>query len=361
KRMENTDDPWPLVAVYAALAVFAGWLQEAFSLPVLCAMAAYRIVFFRQTDAKKLAVLLCYAAGVFLLVRIAGGRAGSMAVSSADAFAMSLVKIAAAVKAVWLLLAVFLFSGDKRGFVRRNLFEFFAIGASIAMIAIIGFTGERSLYAANMFAVVLVVREARPSVRVASALALTLVATLGVCCVLGCRIKCEFEAFEKSFLESPDGLCRHDRVDCGIFARFFHQCVYTWEDGVHGRYFALFHGRTAAPCALSGRDLAAIRSGEFCTPQNRLPLAIEAYTLPSSNTILLPLADADPAPQHVKVEYDFPKGFFNRILRQLASRKNPPVGRTDLPRTVELHGKRYAFVAKMPESDKFIRSITFID
>lgn len=360
ERMERVDATWPEVAWYCLLALIAGWLQESFSLPILCAMCAYHVLHRKSFNAKKAIVLLSYLAGTLLLVRVAGRRTSTIPPFTLSEFAMTLIKIAVAVKGVWVLLAVLLVRKDRMAIVRRNAFPLLVVMASICMIAIVGFNGERCLWAANLFAIIVIVRECRPSRRIAYALSVALAATLCVCCILGFRIGREFDVFTEHYLASEQGLCWHERVRCGPFARFFHQFMYGWNDTWHGKVYARFHGREVAPIAFRKEDYDALLSDTFCIPSNRLATVIEAYTTPRSNAIVVPWPDDLPAPDRVRVEYDFPKGFIARLGREIAIRRDPPVANAEIPRTVVINGRRLTLVGKLPRSDEYIRGIAFL-
>lgn len=359
ERIERKDTGRFEIAAYCAFAIIAGWLQEAFVLPICCALCVFHILHRESLTTKKVAVCICYMIGVALLVRVAGRRASTIPAFSPSTLLMTMIKVAAAIKGVWLLLAVFLFSNDKKSFIKRNLFSLLIVAASVCMIIIIGFNGERSLWSANLFSIIVVVRELVPSVRAAYAMSAILLVTLGICCFLGWRIKGEFNAFTKCYLSSENGLCFHNRVPCGPFARFFHQAIYTWEDGKHGKAYANFHGRDVSPVALPKATYDALLSEEFCIPTNRLATETEAFTTPQSNTIVVPLLDSCPTPNSVKVDYSFPQGFWATIQRELAIRKNPPVSSANVPRIIYVSGKRLALVSKIPNSDAYIRHITF--
>lgn len=359
ERLERKDTPWSLVVLYCVIALFAGWLQEAFVLPIGCALATYYVLNYKSFTLKKAVLFIFYVVGVILLVRIAGRRASTIPSFSFTTLCMTVLKIVVAIKAFWALLVVFLFCRDKRAFIVRNMFLLMVVGASIGMIAIVGFNGERSLWAANLFSIVILVREFTPSLRVSYLLSLALTMTLMLCCCFGYRIKCEFNDFAKQYIMSENGLCWHNRVDCGLFARFFHQCIYTWENGGHGKTFGFFCGRNVAPIALSKADYDAVVANEFCVPSNRINIAMEAYTTQSSNTIIVPLKESDLTPVSVIVAYDYPQDFVSKVKRELEMRKNPPVANANVPREVVINGGRFAFVSKEPGSDSYIRDITF--
>ena len=359
EKLEHGDRSWPSIALYSLIALIAGWLQEAFVLPICSALIVYYLLNCKSVTVKKLIVLLFYMIGVVLLVRIAGRRASTIPSFSVASFCMTLLKIAVAIKAVWILMAAFLFRKDKKAFVARNLFPLLVVGASICMIAIIGFNGERCLWAANLFSIVILVREYTPSLKLAYLLSFATVSTLGICCCLGYRIKCEFDDFTRQYMASENGLCWHNRVNCGPFARFFHQVIYTWQEGLHGRCYGEFHGRNISPVALPKPDYDALVAGAFCVPSNRLNVALEAYTTPQSNAIVVPLPDEMAMPKTVNVVYDFPKGFVFKIKQEIAMRNNSPVADPSLPREVFINGERFAFIPKIPGSDPYIRDITF--
>ena len=359
EKLEKMDVSWLGVVSYCLFALLAGWLQEAFVLPIGSALAAYYLLNYKDVTLKKLFVLLFYLVGIVLLVRIAGHRASTIPTFSVENLCMTLLKIAVAIKAVWVLLVMFLICNDKKAFIVRNLFPLLVIGASVGMIVIIGFNGERSLWAANLFSIVVLVREFKPPIGLAYFLSFVLVLTLGFCCYYGYRIKYEFNDFTRQYIASESGMCWHNRVNCGPFARFLYQVIYAWEDGGHGLSFGNFYGRDIAPVALAKPDYDALHSNTFCIPSNRLEIAVEAYTTVKSNTIIVPMSVDMRMPKSVKVVYDSPGGFFFKIQQELAIRKNPPVANSSVPREAFVNGQRFMFIAKKPESDMYIRGIFF--
>lgn len=357
RRLNSENLSWPVVALYGVLAVFAGWLQEAFVLPIFCALAAYQLLHWRTLTMKKCLVAVCYVVGIALLVRVAVNRVATMPPLTPKGFIINLIKIAVAAKGVWILLLVFLLKKDKRDFIIRNLFSLLVVGASVSMIVIVGFNGERSLWAANLFSIAILVREINLGKKLSRILLSVLIATLGTCCFLGFRIKSEFDAATQRFLESDDGLCWHNRVDCGLFAKFFHQTLLSWEDDGNNMFFAHNHGRSDPPISVPKIDYDALTSGSLCTQRYKLDVTIEAYTNPQSTTIYVPLSDSAPTPRSVEVVYDLPQGLLAALHREIAIRKNPPPPHPNSPRTVRICGKRYALVSKLPGSDPYIRDV----
>ena len=352
----------PMVAfsMCCIFSILAGWLQEACVLPITCAMVAYYVFRRRLVSKSQIILFGFYVLGCMLLVQEASGRLSTVEAFSIQGQLMVFIKIALAVKGVWLLLGVFALCRDKRGFVSRNLFCLFVIFASICMISIIGFNGERSLYAANLFSIVVLVKEVNLSNRLSKSLSLLLVATLCVCCYLGSKIKQEFDAFTAQYLASEQGLCVHNRVECGPFARFFHQAIYTWAEVGHGQSYAYYHNRSISPVALYGSEYSALVADTYCAPSNRLSnISIEAYTLPDSNTIVVPWKETLPTPISVKVKYNYPNNILSRIKKEIAMRKRPLIVPQELPRRVKIKDCFYLFVSKIPESDSYIKGIEF--
>ena len=81
---------------------------------------------------------------------------------SASSLVLTAIKTAVTVKCVWVLAICFAFCRDKKAFARRNLFELLVVFASIGMVLAVGFHGERTLYCANLFALVVILREWHP-------------------------------------------------------------------------------------------------------------------------------------------------------------------------------------------------------
>lgn len=358
RRFDQGAPVCPICVVCCIYAFFVGWMHEAFSLSLIFAFFAVEVLWRKRLSVKKAAFWGSYIAGAVALVMVAGKRASGIPPFTFASFALNMLKIAVAVKAVWLLPVAYLLSSAKEGFWSRNAFSLYVILGNVLMIAAVGFNGERSLWPANLFAIVVIVREYTPPRLVAVLMAVALSATLVVCCYFGFRIKAEFVEFTDLYTRSADGVCYHDRVNCGIFARFFYQQVYTWENGGHGMAFARFHGKDIPPVAFSKRDYDLLTSGGYCVPSNRLPTSVEAYSAKGSNTIVVPLPEGTPDPNHVDVRYSFPGGMAARLKRELASIRNPQVAGEHTPRIVTIGGQRVALVSKRPGSDGYIREVS---
>lgn len=354
-----------LLLPMAMAALFCGWAQEGFALPMCFALGLWSLAHWRELRLPKVFVLGCYGLGAVFLCLVAGRRASSIEPFSLVGVVITQLKIWVAVKGVWGVLLCLAFSSDRIAFLRRNGFELFVIAGSLLLISVVGFNGERSLWCANLFAVLIVLREVIPPRWVSVGLTVALIPLCAVLVVLGIRIRSNFDTFLNLFLTSPEGITCHERVACGPFARFFHQAIYTWQtkDG-HGQAFAEYHGRLRAPIALS-RELyeALYLKDTFCRSANRLPLEGRFYTTSSANAIVMPLPDeeveTDWEKVTVHVTYEPAKNPWQWLQMELATRRNPPVANKEHPvKLLTSHGS-YLLIAKRPGCDAVISDIRF--
>lgn len=351
---------WGIVPMMV-VALFCGWTQESFALPICFALGLYSLLHLRALTLPKVLIYGCYGLGALLVAlssldRAQGAMGGSLSFLS---LALTQLKIWTALKGVWVLILCFVFMRDRMEMVRRNAFELLVVLGSVLMISLVGFNGERSLWCANLFAIFVVVREFSPPRWLAGGLAVAMVPLCAVVIVLGVQIKANFDAFTQQFLASPNGVACHERVACGPLARFFHQALYRWQaDDKHGQMYAFYHGRTEAPIALP-RELYdnLYLKDSFCVPANRLPIEGEFYSTPQANAIVMPLTKGDTTDWSTvkpKVTYAFPKGLRATLEREFARRRLLPThGVRVLPTP---HGD-YLLIGKEPESDVFIRDV----
>ncbi len=341
------------------LAIICGWVQESFALPILFALGIWNLIYIKRLSVAKVLVYGCYALGALLLCLRAAGRASTIEAFSIMGCLLTQIKIGAALKGVWLLVLLFLFKRNKREFLKRNQFELLILLGSYLMISIVGFNGERSLWCANLFALVVFVREINPSRWVSLSCGVGLITLCVPVILLGTKIHARFDAFEKTFLSSTDDVTCHERVDCGLFARFFHQVVYLWQDGGHGRAYAHYHGRANSPIALSQELYELLYlTNNFCVPENRLPIEGNFYTTPTTNAIVMPLEENISVTPVADIQYALPKDLLFRVKFEVAIRKSPPVASMKNTRVlVSKAGKAYLLLGKYPECDCYIQKI----
>lgn len=362
ERMENASVSWGWIPLMGMGALLCGWAQEAFALPICFALGIWSLTHLRGLTLPKAVLFGCYGVGTLLLCLVAGRRAATIAPFSWGELLFTQLKIGMAAKGVWALALVALFATNTKAFLRRNGFELLVILGSLLLISAVGFNGERSIWCANLFALLIVLRETNPSRRVSLGLAVAMVPLCAILLVLGIRIRENFDAYARLFLASPEGIACHERVACGPFARFFHQCIYTWQSDGHGQAFAEYHGRAHAPLALS-RELydTLYLKDAFCLPANRLPCAGHFYTTPTANAIVMPLtpneARRDWDHVRVQVEYALPGGFLPRVRRELEARRAPAVPHADHPTVLPTPHGQYLLIAKRPGCDPFITAI----
>lgn len=354
---------WGLLPLCAA-AVLCGWVQESFVLPVCFALGLWSLAHLRGLSVAKVVLFGCYGVGALLLVvGLQTGRKPEMLTAfSVTGLIMTQIKIWVAAKGVWAVAMCLLFVRDRLGFLRRNAFELLVVLGSLLMISAVGFNGERSLWCANLFAIIVVVRTFTPPRWLAGGVLVASVPLAVALVSLGVRIRANFETFTNLYLASPEGVTCHERVPCGPLARFFHQAIYTWWQGDgHGRAFAGYHGRTTAPIALSRElyDDLFLRDA-FCVPGNRLDIEGSFYTTSTANAIVMPLPEGDATDwttMRAQVTYDFPKGLKARIERELAARRDPPVPCGQSVQVLPTAHGRYLLIGKAAASAPYIREV----
>lgn len=347
-------------------ALFAGMLQESFSVPMAFALGIYSLIHIRSLSVQKVLVYGCYGLGILVLALhgTAAGRLGDAGFSLTILLG-TMVKVAVAVKAAWVLLLLLCFRRDRFEIIRRNQLELLAVVGSLLLICGVGFNGERSLWCANLFAILVVVREWAPPRWVGAALALIPIPVYFVTAVLGYKIKQQFESFDRLYMASPEGITCHERVDCGPFARFFHQVVYTWQTATgHNRAYGFYRGHRCPPLALQ-RELYdnLYLVDNFCVSENRIAVAAgPMFTTPTANAIVMPMGASDTTDWdavRVSVRYALPDSFGEWVRRELAARRSPPIPEPHRPVVLKTPHGDYLLIAKQPECDAYIQSIEF--
>ena len=344
----------------SASACLIGWAQEAFSLPICFGLGCWGLFNLKRLKLREIIFYVCYGIGTLLLCWKASARASSIEAFTMSGLLMTWVKCAVACKGVWVLLIYFLCCKDKRTFLNRNVFELAVIVGSILLISIVGFNGERSLFAANLFAIVILVRELSLSVGVATVITGVLFLLWGIVLVLGRQVKANFDAFTTLYLASPEGVTMHERVHCGIFSRFFHQSLYTWQTSGHSQSYAAYYGRDITPLALSERLYNELfLTNTFAKDFNRLPLEGTFFTSQEENLIAMPLSENVEVEQDITavVQYNFPNDFKFKVWKEIAIRKNPPVPFLNKTRVLKTSHGNYLLIAKIPYCDEYIRRI----
>ena len=360
ERFEKESFTWPQTLAVGAVALFAGWMQDASALPFLFALGLWHVRRIGELDAKRITVWSLYAIGVGLLVYGSLGRASHIGFS-VEGKIKDLVKIALSVKAVWLMFAVMLWKRRGiKGFVRRNEFELFAVAGSILMIVAIGYVGDHSLWAAHLFATVVVVREVELPGWAGGAVFCAMTAVMVRAVFLQAEIQKEFSAMTARYMASPEGFTFHRRVNAGWLGRYVYQVLYHWQDYCQHTAFITCMGRADVPLRSLPEGLYRdfIESDTFCTAETRLPVEREAYARADSNAIVVPLAEGDATPKECKVEYNLPKGLANHLRLMWLNNRNPRAPFETQPETVTVRGRRYALVPCYPTRIDYITSIT---
>lgn len=351
-----------VLLAWMVVAVFIGWWQESFSLPIWFAIVLMALVRRKLPTADQMWLCGAYGVGTLFLCLVAGQRCETVSSPSVPGMVLNLVKIAAAAKGTWLLAVCLALAKDRRRFIADNAFPLAVVLGSVLMIAAVGFNGERSLWCANLFAVLVIVRE----VRIGKGAALALTAAVGLVAVLlvplARDVDRSFRTFEAQYEASPDGVCCHRFVRCGLLGRFFHQDIYRWtkNDG-HCRFYAKFRGRATLPTALSPAiyETVYLRDG-FCVESNRLQASGAFYSEPKSNTIVMPIPEGTPDDVRfsVAVTYRYPRGFWGKLIRSFYCQGEPQVCRDVEPRRLKTAHGDYLLIGRDTCPDKYIESVS---
>lgn len=343
--------------------VLSGWLQESFSLPVCFAFGIIMLVRIRDLSRQKIIAYSAYLIGTMLLVWTAKNRAAQIPPFSISETSLNLLRIIASVKAVWVLAAVMVFVRDRKAFFVRNSFEFLVILGSMGLIMIAGFTGERCLFAANMMAVAVIVREIQlpkwAEIVCCCAMAMLFCALVP----LGVRQKKNFDEFLRLYRQSSDNVTCHERVSCGPLSRYFHQAVVQWANGGHSKYYAKYFGNRRNPPIALSRELYdnLYLHDRFCCSSNRLSCPGEFYSRPEENTIVMPLRMDFEIPSdaswRINVVYDDSANSWIRRVRRCLQTETQPVRDGNRGCVLKTRHGNYLLIAKEPFSDKYIRGV----
>ena len=371
ERLESTEgglSPW-MIMLFALAAVLCGGSNETFTPPMCFAIGVCALIDWRRLTISKIVVYGTYFIPVLLMaVYEKTHRVGAMMPPfSASSLVLTAIKTAVTVKCVWVLAICFAFCRDKKAFARRNLFELLVVFASIGMVLAVGFHGERTLYCANLFALVVILREWHPGriFCIAALAAVTLTFAGLVPCAL--RIRQNTLSFLQQYLAASDNVGCHEFVSCGPLGWYFYQEIYNWQTGgAHPFYVGAYYGGGRYPTGLSRElyDHVYLRD-DFCRRENALRLAsgLKAYTKPEMNTIVIPLAHnrgLAAGCQHVTVSYDVQTGLLSALKRDFAKFGHPVIPEPSRPVLLKTPHGSYYLVAKEPFSDSFIKDVTLI-
>ena len=356
-----------VVMLYVIVAVFCGGSNETFTPPMCFAIGVCALIDWRKLTVSKIVVYGAYFIPVLLMAWYEKTHRVEvmMPTFSVSSLVLTAIKTAVTVKCVWALAICFAFCRDKKAFTRRNLFELLVILASIGMVLAVGFHGERTLYCANLFAIVIVLREWRPGrpfcILVLAAVALTFAAAVPY----ALKIRQNMLAFIRQSLSSEDNIGCHDLVLCGPLRWYFYQEIYLWQtDIAHSLYLGAYYGEGRYPIGLSYELYAHVYlKDDFCCEANVLPCGgkVRAYTKPEMNTIVVPLAHnprmSDKC-SRVAISYDFPKGLLAMLRCEAEKPGRPVIPDPERPFLLKTPHGSYYLVAKEPFSDSFIKDVT---
>jgi hypothetical protein len=137
KRGEAPAVKWQFYPLYAILGFFAGWSNEAFSVPLLGALILCVIFNKQKVSGAMLSMMTAMCAGTALLTFSPGTIArASTATHGGASYLLSLIFCYQSVKFVWLLLAATLFVTIKTG--RRFVCDFYYSNQLCSLILLIG-------------------------------------------------------------------------------------------------------------------------------------------------------------------------------------------------------------------------------
>lgn len=366
ERMIQGPCRWWQIGLFMLAAVVCGGSNETFTPPMCVAMTVVFLVKDRKLTFGKVLVGLCYVVPMVAMALFERqNRVGAMvpAITVQNLFITAL-KIAVTVKCAWVMALVLLFQSDKKEFFRRNALELTMVAVSCAMVMVVGFHGERTLWCANLFAMIVVVREWQPK-PLFSAAATVAVVAVALCLVpYGLKIRANFSSFIARYLASDDNVTCHEFVPCGYFNRYFHQVMYQWrKPTIHSRYLARFYGRSEQPISLP-RELynGVYQSDEFCVEANLLSLkgTLKAYTMPKLNTIVIPLSQnqtVDPKSNRVDLKCSARNGVWASIQTELVKNVRPDIECNCRPQLLKTSHGDYLLVAKGLIPDECINDI----
>ncbi|MEI8318393.1 MAG: DUF6056 family protein [Planctomycetia bacterium] len=355
----------PKILLCMLAASIAGMTQESFAVPTAFALGLYSLIHSRTLSLQKILIYGCYGCGILVLAfhGIAATRLAGVALSP-TAILGTLIKVGFAIKAVWFLLLLLFLRHDRLDIIRRNQLELLIVLGSILLICGVGFNGERSLWCANLFAILIIVREFTPPRWLTYTLTIAPLPVYCITAVLGYHIKYEYESFDRLYMNSPEGITCHERVNCGPFSRFVYQSIYTWQKETgHNRAYGFYRERKTPPLALSKELYDGLYLTDLiCIPKNKISInGYQIFTTTTANAYILPIPHMSSIPWdrvNVSVTYAQPVTPMDWLKRELAARRNPPITEST---PVVLHAKHgdYLLFAKKPGCDAHLQSIEF--
>ena len=354
-----------MVFLASLFAILCGWLQEACVMPICFAICVYGLITIKSLTWCKAFVYGAYGIGAVLLLSSTIGRAmsdGGVGFSPMG-ICVNLIKIFWGVKVLWLLSVIVLLKSNRLGWAKANMFELLIIIGSLLMISIVGFNGERSLYAANLLGVILCVRSVELSRLGTRVLFIGMVALMMLLIPFAYRINKNFESFLSMYRDSSDGVAVHERVDCGILGRFFHQVVCDWQQEGHVLSLAAFYGKGKPVYGLSRYMYENLYlEDHFCVPENKLPIDGDFYAKEDQNAIVMPISER----QCITSEnyrsllvYENPKCLTDRLKYEIELRRRPPVAHEEMFSKLHTTHGDYILLVKRPFCKETIKQIEF--
>lgn len=228
--------------IFVLYAMFAGAWQESFCLPICFALVFYGICGMRQFNLSKAIVYGAYAIGAAFAVMVSVRRIEGHDMFSVFGVLKEGAKCLWSAKAFWIVILLFLATHCKREFIRRNLFEVLIIFASLGMLSVCGYNGERAIWIASICSIIVILREWTPNTRVVITVVIAMFAVMIISFRYGCLVKMNFDKFRDSIRHSVDGVACHQRVDCGLFERYLFQDVFQWSEREQDCCGAVYYG-----------------------------------------------------------------------------------------------------------------------
>lgn len=370
---DGRESSFPKMVLFAAIAMLAGWCQEGISLPLAFACVVDLLVFRRcRLGSREIVLAIAFAMGMALLLWEAIGYIGGSLRPEPLLFDLELLgcvkrilQIAVSCRAVWVVAVLWLLSRDRLSFWRRNSFELSVSAGTVGLIMVVGYYGGRSLWAANLSSLVVIVREFNPGLRLCC-LGMSAVAALGGCLVSpALRIREHASDFLTSYLAASPSVTTpvvvHEHSDTWPLTMWLFQPIYLWDTGANPNTVIGWYFRRHAPLVLQSpmyRDLY-LRDA-ICVPENRLQIdGGDFYTREDINAVVVPFADGS-VPEVALVEADKPNDVVDRFVRMLIRRRGPfTVGNPRAVRLLETDHGRYLLVAKSACDSDRIRRVIF--
>ena len=369
KRAETENISIKNVLILSPALILLGWTQESFVMPIGFAMGIYTLCHLKSLDTRKIIFMIAYALGAACLVFLSDTNAGRLSGidRSVTWFIFEQIKIVAGLKAFAVLAFYFIFfCKDKKDFFNKNIFELLVILGSYLMISYVGFNGERSLWCANLFSIIILVRQIHLNRQTSIVLAIGLTFLFPILFYYGFQIRSNYTTCITQAQESDADISIHDRVQCSIFKRFFHQTIYNWQskDGHLSSFKRYYHIAPRLHILTSELYTDLYLEDKICSDNNRIASVKnhKVYTKPTLTALIMPISNPENwQNKHVKVSYSLPQTLIKKITIEIAARTIPPVSESWHPEILQTPHGSYLLIVKKPGCDAYISDISFFE